>query len=433
MKNYRNLAALALTSPVLVSAFVASRDLSAVTATTSRSTGSNGSSWLFMSTNPFSSMIGDVASSIFGGNKYVASNAKVEASLDSISVDSWSKIRETLESQQTPEERAFRKNLEKGYGIASPLHKVRLFDESNKEEDIKVTFYRDSASWCPYCQKVWLALEAKQVPYRVEKINMRCYGEKPASFMRMQPGGQIPVAQINGRVYGQSNDILQALEDQFPNSKRSLMPPANLQAQAQQLFGLERQLFSAWMYWLTGRSGADRARKEFIDVLTYVDEVLQKADGPFFLGKDISMVDIQFAPFLERMAASLLFFKGFMIRVPPGVNTDFPGINAWFDAMEELPSYQLTKSDYYTHAWDLPPQLGGCTYEPDGKPYENAINGIRSLDGTQGSWELPLQPHNGGVEPDWTWAGDEATSKREAVERVSANHEAIIKFACRGA
>ncbi|KAL3906186.1 MAG: hypothetical protein SGILL_009371, partial [Bacillariaceae sp.] len=246
MRNYRNLAALVLTSsPLLVSAFVASKNLP-VSATSKTTTSSSGSSLLSMSTNPFSSMIGDVASSIFGGNKNVAPSGKVEASLDSIETDSWSKIRETLESQQTPEERAFRDNLVKGYGVASPLHKVRLFDESNKEEDIKVTFYRDSASWCPYCQKVWLTLETKQIPYRVEKVNMRCYGEKPASFMRIQPGGQIPVAEINGRVYGQSNDILQALEDQFPNSKKSLTPPENSQAQAQQLFGLERQLFSAW-------------------------------------------------------------------------------------------------------------------------------------------------------------------------------------------
>jgi glutathione S-transferase len=135
------------------------------------------------------------------------------------------------------------------------------------------------------------------------------------------------------------------------------------------------------------------------------------------------------------MAASLLFFKGFVIRVPESERAaaDYPGINAWFDAMEKNPAYQLTKSDYYTHAWDLPPQLGGCTFEPEGKPYEDAINGIRGLDGTQGSWELPLQKDNGGVEPDWPWAGDEATARREAVERISANHEAIVKFACRGA
>lgn len=41
----------------------------------------------------------------------------------------------------------------------------------------------------------------------------------------------------------------------------------------------------------------------------------------------------------------------------------FPSINRWFDAMETRSSYRATKSDYYTHAHDLPPQLGGCQAE----------------------------------------------------------------------
>lgn len=32
---------------------------------------------------------------------------------------------------------------------------------------------RDHAAWCPYCQKVWLQLEEKRIPYTLEKINMR--------------------------------------------------------------------------------------------------------------------------------------------------------------------------------------------------------------------------------------------------------------------
>jgi glutathione S-transferase len=32
---------------------------------------------------------------------------------------------------------------------------------------------RDHAAWCPYCHKVWLQLEEKQIPYTMEKINMR--------------------------------------------------------------------------------------------------------------------------------------------------------------------------------------------------------------------------------------------------------------------
>lgn len=388
--------------------------------------------------NPFSSMIGDVASSLFGGGgaKGDQTNAdQVDAALEKTGAKSktWSELKDQLASQQTTdEERNFRQNLEKGYGIqGSPMHKIRLFEESNKEEDIAVTFYRDSASWCPYCQKVWMTLEAKQIPYKVEKVNMRCYGEKPASFMKIQPGGQIPVAIINGRVYGQSNDILRVLEE-LPQSKRSLSPPANLRSQAEQLYRLERQLFSGWMGWLTSGWGKD----QFIETLKHVDSVLQDADGPFFLGKDFSLVDVQFAPFLERTVASLLYYKGFVIRVPSSerANAEYPGINAWFDAMEELPAYQLTKSDYYTHAWDLPPQLGGCRSEQGSKPYEDAINGDRSLDGKQGSWELPLQPDNGGVEPDWSFIpGGESAARREAVERISSNHDSIVKFACRGA
>ena len=380
--------------------------------------------------NPFSTMLGDMASSILGGNKGPSVNPEMESTLLELGFP-WEDVTSALQGVQTPQEKQFRRNLEKGYGAPSPLHKIRLFDESNKEEDIRITFYRDSASWCPYCQKVWMCLEEKKIPYKIEKVNMRCYGEKPASFSAIQPNGNIPVAIIDGQVYGQSNDIIYALDQIFPNHK-SLKPKKNDEMEAQRLLKLERQIFSAWMYWLTGDNDPERNRSAFIETLKQV-EIALVSRGPFFMGKEVTLVDFMFMPFLERMCASLLFYKGFTMRVPKGTKSDYPTLNKWFDAMETLESYQLTKSDYYTHCWDLPPQLGGCSYEPSGEPFEKAINGLRSLDGTQGSWELPLQPHNGGVEPDWEWAGDESTARREAVERLSFNHESIIKFAARGA
>ena len=101
--------------------------------------------------NPFLSMAKDFVSSLSGGD-----DISVNFNLDSTLLElapSWQEVRSRLESLQTPEERGFRETLEKGYGGGSPMHKVRLYDESNKEDDVRVTFYRDSASWCPYCQK----------------------------------------------------------------------------------------------------------------------------------------------------------------------------------------------------------------------------------------------------------------------------------------
>ena len=48
----------------------------------------------------------------------------------------WSAIQSLLKSKQTPQELLFRDNLKLGYGEGSPLHKIRLYDESNKESQM---------------------------------------------------------------------------------------------------------------------------------------------------------------------------------------------------------------------------------------------------------------------------------------------------------
>eukprot|EP00546_Thalassionema_frauenfeldii_P003264 CAMPEP_0178931622 /NCGR_PEP_ID=MMETSP0786-20121207/22026_1 /TAXON_ID=186022 /ORGANISM="Thalassionema frauenfeldii, Strain CCMP 1798" /LENGTH=514 /DNA_ID=CAMNT_0020608547 /DNA_START=162 /DNA_END=1703 /DNA_ORIENTATION=+ len=390
------------------------------------------------STNPFSSMLGDLASSVLkGGNSVGPKNDNLDAKLLSKSpADGWDKIRlEWEQSCTTDEERNFRSLVEQGR-IASPLNQIRLFDSSQTPDDIRVTFYRDSASWCPYCQKVWFALEEKQIPYRVEKINMSCYGDKPRDFLtRIQPNGQIPVAVIDGRLYGQSNDILAALEQEFPNHT-SLQPSAENVSRARSLLQLEQALAGAWLGWLRSK-GNKGAKRNFEQTIAAVEQALSDNDnsnnnnnnnkGPFFMGPRVTIVDVQFLSFLERACASLLYFKGYQIR---GNQKTFPAINRWFDALEERPSYQLTKSDYYTHAWDLPPQLGGCGEEPEGEPYRRKING------EDASWHLPLDKDgdDDDVEPEWKFCGSsEEEHKREAVERLSYNHQAIVAFAARGA
>ena len=64
---------------------------------------------------------------------------------------------------------------------------------------MRVTFYRDTHSWCPYCQKVWIFLEENEIPYRVEKVHMNFFGEKQAWFLEKFPEGKVPAVEIHGK------------------------------------------------------------------------------------------------------------------------------------------------------------------------------------------------------------------------------------------
>ena len=77
------------------------------------------------------------------------------------------------------------------------------------------------------------------------------------------------------------------------------------------------------------------------EVLRRVDSELSRSPGPYFLGAELSLVDIMFTPFLERMAASLPYYKGFEVRC-----NRYPHLLKWYEAMDSRPAYQGIKSDY---------------------------------------------------------------------------------------
>lgn len=81
-------------------------------------------------------------------------------------------------------------------GPTTAQARLRLF--GHKESDVRVVLYRDHHAWCPYCQKVWLWLEEKQVPYKIEKVTMFCYGEKEPWFKKIVPSGMLPALSIDG-------------------------------------------------------------------------------------------------------------------------------------------------------------------------------------------------------------------------------------------
>ena len=90
---------------------------------------------------------------------------------------------------------------------------LRLFGQP--ESAVRVTLFRDNHAWCPYCQKIWLWLEEKQIPYRIQKVTMFCYGEKESWYKRKVPSGMLPALELDGKIITESDDILIALEQAF--------------------------------------------------------------------------------------------------------------------------------------------------------------------------------------------------------------------------
>jgi len=307
---------------------------------------------------------------------------------------SWSQI-SPLASQYTPPDAAI--------GPAHSQSLLRTFGQP--EASVRVTLFRDNHAWCPYCQKVWLWLEEQKVPFRIQKVTMFCYGNKEAWYKRKVPSGMLPAVELDGRLITESDVILGELEMAFgplgqPMSK--IMPQRRL----------ERQLFGAWCEWLCypSSSAAEEAmgQQAFEQVLARVERELGASPGPWVLGGDSpSTADIIFVPYVERMSASLFYYKGFTMREPSAR----PNLCRWFAALEAREhTYRGTQSDFHTHVHDLPPQMGGCY--PNGTPQQRA--NAQRVD--CGPWV--------GL-PD-TGVPERADSRAEAAYRVARHKDALV-------
>jgi glutathione S-transferase len=286
-------------------------------------------------------------------------------------------------------------------GPTNAQARLRLFGHS--ESDVRVTLYRDNHAWCPYCQKIWLWLEEKQIPYRIEKVTMFCYGEKESWYKRKVPSGMLPALELDGRLITESDDILLALEQVFGPLTRGMEDPTVLP-----LRRLERLLFRAWCSWLCYPAMSARQeqhnREQFVEVVGKVEHALASTPGPYFL-EEFSTVDVIFTPYVERMNASLYYYKGYSMREAN------PYLAAWFEAMETRSTYRGTQSDFHTHAHDLPPQMGGCW--ENGEP-QMLLNKHRV---DQGPWF--------GL-PDVTYPEPE-NSRVEALHRVIKHRTNIVR------
>ncbi len=154
----------------------------------------------------------------------------------------------------------------------------------------------------------------------------------------------LPAVKLEGKLITESDDILVALERRYGPLRLSMKDSDVAECRA-----LERTLFRGWCTWLcspqTRQPAYDaRGQQIFEAAAAKVEAKMNETKEPFFLG-EFSTADIVLAPYIERMNASLYYYKGYTLRSPK----KWPGISRWFDAMETRAVYRGTQSDFHTH------------------------------------------------------------------------------------
>jgi glutathione S-transferase len=185
-----------------------------------------------------------------------------------------------------------------------------------------------SAVLCPFAHRSRLTLQEKGVPFQLIEIDLQ---NKPANFKDISPYGKVPVLKHGNHRVWESAIINEYLEEAFPDPP--LLPKTPIQrAQARIWINFaDTRLFAT-----TGRllySPVSQSQAELVQELTehlqfMEQEGLQKLsqDGPYWLGAELSLVDLTYYPWFEQFAV-LEHFRG--MQLPSGLHR----LQHWWETM----------------------------------------------------------------------------------------------------
>jgi glutathione S-transferase len=190
-----------------------------------------------------------------------------------------------------------------------------------------------SAVLCPFAHRSRLTLLEKRVPFQAIEIDLQ---NKPANFGEISPYGKVPVLKHGDNRVWESAVINEYLDETFPEPP--LLPKEPMQrAQARIWINFaDTRLFATTGKLLYGRDPQPQTAvlQELAEHLQFIEhQGLSKMSdsGPYWLGKELSLVDLTFYPWFEQIAV-LEHYRGF--QMPPGLDR----LKQWHAALAERKS-----------------------------------------------------------------------------------------------
>ncbi|KAE8679452.1 Protein IN2-1-like protein B [Hibiscus syriacus] len=185
---------------------------------------------------------------------------------------------------------------------------------------------------CPYAQRVWITRNCKGLQDKIKLVPIELKN-RPAWYKeRVYPPNKVPALEHNNEVKGESLDLIKYIDTHFEGP--SLFPddPAKRQF-ADELFSYIDTFYKTVTSSFKGEGTDDGIAFDDIEIALSEFE-----DGPFFLGQ-FSLVDIAYAPFIERFHPFFMDVKNY------DITHGRPKLATWIEEMNKNEGYKQTRRD----------------------------------------------------------------------------------------
>ncbi|KAJ6443240.1 glutathione-S-transferase theta, GST [Purpureocillium lavendulum] len=209
--------------------------------------------------------------------------------------------------------------------------------------------------FCPFVQRSWITLVEKRIPHQYVEINP--YNKEPA-FLAMNPRGLVPTLAVPVDAQGkqqrplfESSIISEYLDEAYADEEKhgpALLPKGPYEKARARLWidHISTRIIPAFYKTLQHTPqkpySIDQARGELHGHIRSFAEQMDPT-GPWFLGEQISLVDISLAPWAKRLWL-IDHYKPGGLGIPEQGDGIWARWHTWLEAVENRESVKATWS-----------------------------------------------------------------------------------------
>jgi glutathione S-transferase len=210
---------------------------------------------------------------------------------------------------------------------------------------LAIDFYHGHGS--PYSWRVWLALEAKQVPYDLKIMSFQAGDTRKPEFVALNPRHTVPTIVEDGHAVWESVAILEYLDERFstgvklyPGDAKARARIRRLIREAEEHVGIEAIDPITDEYF--GKGGAEPDREKLDKARTRLKEELEyfakELEGAYFGGDTVNALDLVLYPWVGG------YMKRITFRKPESKLTELvpAALGEWCKRVEALPYFDKT-------------------------------------------------------------------------------------------